>query len=142
MVALAASSDHVRPIFAPFFTGRNDVIESEFFGAEFRSAVLATIVIAAVNIFSTEFHTGEAAVIDEALEAQNRRDWEVLARRSGDRGMIFENFDFTLEPEQERSLPAHKFYGLIARIQNQSSDVSERIVPYRLMTRIEDLTPS
>ena len=69
MVALAAGRDHVRPIFSTFFARGHDVIEGEFFGAELCAAILTAIVIAAVNIFSTEFHTGEAAVIDEALEA-------------------------------------------------------------------------
>lgn len=69
MVALATSRDHVGPIFTTFFASGNDVIESELFDAEFDAAVLAAIVVSAIHIFSAEFDTREAAVIDKSFKS-------------------------------------------------------------------------
>lgn len=69
MIAAAAGRDHIGPIFPTAFTCGNDVIQRELFRGVRFSAVLASVVISAVDVFATEFDSAQAALVDVALKS-------------------------------------------------------------------------
>src|ERR1035437_1199736 len=84
-------------------------------------AVLAGEAIAPINILSRKFQTRGFPGIDVFFKAHDAWEAETCGGTARREGMILKNFDFALEPQQKRSLPAHEFYRLVADIQNKRS---------------------
>lgn len=81
------------------------MVDGQFFVLKFDVAVLAGVVVADVNVFATEAYTVDTLGFDVGLELQNARQFKCVGHRPCERRMIFEDFNFFLEPHDECFLP-------------------------------------
>lgn len=92
------------------------------------TTILASEVVATIDIFATELHARKAPLIHIALQSQNAWNLKFRTRAASHFSVIFDDFDFALKPEDQGALPAHHFDGLVAGVQNQGALAGEASV--------------
>ena len=92
------------------------MVQSQVLGAISIAAVLAGEVISKVDVFTAkpDYAVGPGAHI--AFKPHDAWYLKATANRAREYIVIFNDFDFALEPENQCLLPAHNFHWFVASI--------------------------
>jgi hypothetical protein len=83
------------------------------------AAVLASKVVANINVFSAESHGAESAWANIMFQSDDGGDLKTASDTTNKETVMLNNFDFVLEPEDQGFLPRDDLHWLVSRIEQQ-----------------------
>src|SRR3954466_14894495 len=96
------------------------MVEGELVGRECLAAILASVVVAGVNIGAGERYVVETPLdFDISQQADNRRQLETDRNRPDLPVVHGDDLNLALAPERNRLLPVDNLEGLIRRVQQK-----------------------
>ena|SRR5437868_9589984 len=95
------------------------MIQGEMFGGESRATILAGEVIADIDIFTAEPNSARRPWSYIHFQPQDAGKLKTAPRGPGEHGVILQDFDFILEPQDQGLLPTNNPHWLVTRIEKQ-----------------------
>ncbi len=93
------------------------MVERQIAALEFIMAVLASVFIPQVDVFAAKSDFVGIVVFNITFQSEDARHLESGVRAPCENCMIFENFNFVLEPKNKSPAPVDDLHGFITSIE-------------------------